>query len=180
VIKRNREDSLGYLSLDGLHRAVQQAKSSSKTFCSACFNSTYPVPVPDLLESPRLTTTTTTTTISPDSNQKLPRGMDILKLGPSVSLVSPSPSPTGTSPLALVDLTKRSKLTLSPTTIAYDFEKKSESEDESDDGGRILKMRTRSSPRNFSNGKKNHKNKQTSESDHKHQSNKKLKINTNG
>jgi len=35
-------DSLGYLSLDGLKRAV-----GGKGFCSACFSGRYPIPVTD-------------------------------------------------------------------------------------------------------------------------------------
>jgi len=35
-------DSLAYLSIDGLMRAVEQPKSS---FCTACFTGEYPMPV---------------------------------------------------------------------------------------------------------------------------------------
>ena len=35
-------DSLAYLSLDGLMRAVEQPKDS---FCTACFSGEYPMPV---------------------------------------------------------------------------------------------------------------------------------------
>ena len=37
-----RADSLGYLSLEGMHRAVGEGRS----FCTACYTNTYPVPVP--------------------------------------------------------------------------------------------------------------------------------------
>jgi amidophosphoribosyltransferase len=37
-----RADSLGYLSLDGMYRAVGEGKS----FCTACYTNSYPVPVP--------------------------------------------------------------------------------------------------------------------------------------
>jgi len=36
-------DSLGYLSLEGMYRAVGEGKS----FCTACYTNRYPVPVPD-------------------------------------------------------------------------------------------------------------------------------------
>jgi len=54
-------DSLGYLSMTGLLSAAERAKASSKTFCTACFTSSYPVPIPDLLASPKKTFTTTVT-----------------------------------------------------------------------------------------------------------------------
>jgi len=60
-------DSLGYLSMTGLLSAVEKAKASSKTFCTACFTSSYPVPIPDLLGSPKKTLTTT----SPSSFDEL-------------------------------------------------------------------------------------------------------------
>jgi len=37
-----RADSLGYLSLEGMYRAVGEGRS----FCTACYTNTYPVPVP--------------------------------------------------------------------------------------------------------------------------------------
>jgi len=37
-------DSLGYLSLEGMHRAVRSAVGD---FCAACFTSDYPLPVTD-------------------------------------------------------------------------------------------------------------------------------------
>ena len=37
-------DSLGYLSLDGLHLAINNDRSS-KGFCNACFTGNYPIPV---------------------------------------------------------------------------------------------------------------------------------------
>jgi len=36
-------DSLGYLSLDGLKRAV----GGEEGFCSACFSGRYPIPITD-------------------------------------------------------------------------------------------------------------------------------------
>jgi amidophosphoribosyltransferase len=38
-------DSLAYLSVDGLKRALARSKSSADTFCFACFTKEYPVPV---------------------------------------------------------------------------------------------------------------------------------------
>ena len=38
-------DSLAYLSVEGLHRAVQAANDSSHGYCDACFSNNYPVPV---------------------------------------------------------------------------------------------------------------------------------------
>jgi amidophosphoribosyltransferase len=37
-----RADSLGYLSLEGMYRAVGESRS----FCTACYTNEYPVPVP--------------------------------------------------------------------------------------------------------------------------------------
>ncbi len=38
-------DSLGYLSVEGLHRAVSAANEKSHGYCDACFSNNYPVPV---------------------------------------------------------------------------------------------------------------------------------------
>ena len=38
-------DSLAYLSIDGLTRAVRSANDSNLGYCNACFSSNYPVPV---------------------------------------------------------------------------------------------------------------------------------------
>ncbi|GAC1496052.1 MAG: hypothetical protein NVS2B11_18230 [Acetobacteraceae bacterium] len=45
-------DSLHYLSIDGLRRAVHQ--QSGEGFCFACFDGRYPVEVPSLLEADKL------------------------------------------------------------------------------------------------------------------------------
>ncbi|MFN2451704.1 MAG: amidophosphoribosyltransferase [Candidatus Dormibacteria bacterium] len=45
-------DSLSYLSIDGLRRAVHQ--QSGEGFCFACFDGRYPVEVPSLLEADKL------------------------------------------------------------------------------------------------------------------------------
>ncbi len=41
-------DSLGYLSLDGLHRAVHPEGRGDGDYCDACFSGDYPVRFPDL------------------------------------------------------------------------------------------------------------------------------------
>lgn len=56
-IRRHIEaDSLGYLSLEGMHRAAQGAPGS---FCSACYTGQYPVPVSDAAELRRTMRRTT-------------------------------------------------------------------------------------------------------------------------
>jgi amidophosphoribosyltransferase len=42
-------DSLAYLSLDALVAATEAPKSS---FCRACFDGEYPVPIPDGVRAP--------------------------------------------------------------------------------------------------------------------------------
>jgi amidophosphoribosyltransferase len=42
IKKYIRADSLGYLSLEGMYRAVGE----SRTFCTACYTNSYPVPFP--------------------------------------------------------------------------------------------------------------------------------------
>ncbi len=43
-------DSLGYLSLEGMHRAAQ---GSIGSFCSACYTGSYPIPITDPLDEQR-------------------------------------------------------------------------------------------------------------------------------
>ncbi|MCX7807937.1 MAG: amidophosphoribosyltransferase, partial [Deltaproteobacteria bacterium] len=38
-------DSLGYLSLEGLHRAMGYLRGRERAFCDACFSGEYPVPL---------------------------------------------------------------------------------------------------------------------------------------
>jgi len=44
-MRRRAQTSLAYLSADGMMKAVDSAKTSSKTYCTACFTNKYPVPV---------------------------------------------------------------------------------------------------------------------------------------
>jgi amidophosphoribosyltransferase len=44
-------DSLGYLSVEGMHAA---ASSAQKTYCDACFTGNYPVEIPDETHPPQL------------------------------------------------------------------------------------------------------------------------------
>eukprot|EP00455_Lapot_gusevi_P007397 TRINITY_DN1315_c0_g6_i1.p1 TRINITY_DN1315_c0_g6~~TRINITY_DN1315_c0_g6_i1.p1 ORF type:complete len:520 (+),score=165.27 TRINITY_DN1315_c0_g6_i1:89-1648(+) len=44
-------DSVGYLSVDGMMRAVKQANSTYQTYCTACFTDQYPVPIQDVSDS---------------------------------------------------------------------------------------------------------------------------------
>jgi len=116
-------DSLGYLSLEGLLSAVQKAKSSSQTFCSACFTSIYPVPIPELL-SPK-TAPSSTSLLSP---QDTPH-MTNLNIGFAASLDTPPPFSSCKQDEKREQLfqilTKKESKT--PTvTIAYEKEKESE------------------------------------------------------
>jgi amidophosphoribosyltransferase len=45
-------DSLGYLSIPGLMRAV--GRGTIDQFCRACFDGSYPVPVPQQLEMDKM------------------------------------------------------------------------------------------------------------------------------
>ena len=38
-------DSLGYLSVEGMMAAVEEAHGERESFCHACFSGEYPVPV---------------------------------------------------------------------------------------------------------------------------------------
>lgn len=42
-------NSLAYLSPDGLMKAVAEAKTSSDSYCTACFSAKYPVPIDDFI-----------------------------------------------------------------------------------------------------------------------------------
>jgi amidophosphoribosyltransferase len=44
-------DSLDYLSLPGLERAVQEALGKEMTHCTACFSGNYPIRIPPWLAS---------------------------------------------------------------------------------------------------------------------------------
>ena len=41
-------DSLGYLSIEGMHAAMREVKGASSPFCDACFSSSYPAPLSDV------------------------------------------------------------------------------------------------------------------------------------
>jgi len=41
-------DSLAYLSLDGLQKALKKSQTTYDNYCLACFNKEYPVPIPEL------------------------------------------------------------------------------------------------------------------------------------
>ena len=41
-------DSLGYLSLEGMHAAMREVAGSQVSFCDACFSGEYPTPLTDL------------------------------------------------------------------------------------------------------------------------------------
>lgn len=49
ICKHVGADSLAYLSLEGLHRAVSEGKSSDTGHCDACFSGAYPVDVSEWL-----------------------------------------------------------------------------------------------------------------------------------
>lgn len=46
-------DTLAFVSIDGLYRALRQSARDSKTphFCDACFTGEYPIPLPDMAEN---------------------------------------------------------------------------------------------------------------------------------
>lgn len=48
IIRYVTADSLGYLSVEGLHKAVLAQGGGCSTFCDACFNGKYPVKFPRL------------------------------------------------------------------------------------------------------------------------------------
>ncbi len=41
-------DSLGYLSIEGMHAAMREVKGASSPFCDACFSTSYPAPLSDV------------------------------------------------------------------------------------------------------------------------------------
>ncbi|MFO7259673.1 MAG: amidophosphoribosyltransferase [bacterium] len=41
-------DSLGYLSIEGMHAALREVKGASSPFCDACFSGSYPAPLSDV------------------------------------------------------------------------------------------------------------------------------------
>ena len=41
-------DSLGYLSIEGMHAAMREVKGASSPFCDACFSGCYPAPLSDV------------------------------------------------------------------------------------------------------------------------------------
>ena len=47
-------DSLAFISLDGLYRAMGEERRDPKNlgYCDACFTGDYPIPLTDALESP--------------------------------------------------------------------------------------------------------------------------------
>ena len=47
-----KADSLGYLSVDGLHKAVDPG--DTKSYCNACFTGKYPIPIPPR-DAPQMT-----------------------------------------------------------------------------------------------------------------------------
>lgn len=49
VRRRLFQDTLAYLSPEGLMKAVETAKTSSATYCTACFTAKYPVPIGTVL-----------------------------------------------------------------------------------------------------------------------------------
>jgi amidophosphoribosyltransferase len=52
VRQRIGADSLEYLSIPGLMRAI--GRGTSQEFCRACFDGSYPVPVPQQLEMDKM------------------------------------------------------------------------------------------------------------------------------
>lgn len=41
-------DSLGYLSIEGMHAAMEEVGGASRSFCDACFSAQYPAPLTDI------------------------------------------------------------------------------------------------------------------------------------
>ena len=68
-------DSLAYLSIPGLMRAI--GRGTSQEFCRACFDGSYPVPVPQQLEMDKM-------------QFELPLKSDHVPGPPSPQLVRPS------------------------------------------------------------------------------------------